>query len=200
MHETNHRYGLCTLCAAHCFWHNNSSGYYDPWIVFLKTDILAHQSGFAEHEERVRAAEAAEEANNLVGGWCPNLLSAVTEQLDRLLWNAPKGVPLEDLSLINDISNGDTPWWCDGVLRHMILHGNASGASMLMHILRHIQSLPLGGPAEWPGLVSRVAHACGMWRCFAPKPEQFDGVGRVAQETGYGIAFGEEERRACRDR
>ncbi|KAK8093885.1 hypothetical protein PG997_000570 [Apiospora hydei] len=196
MHEVNHRYGACDLCAAHAYFRSNS-GDYDPWIASLKTDTLAHQSGFAEHEERARAAEAADRENHTLGGWCPELLPAVTAQLDRLLWDVPSEG--ESLSLANmSPAYQAAAQWRDGVLKHMILHGNATGASLLMHILRHIRSLPLGGPEteEWSDLVRRTAHACGMWRHFAPKPEVMDGVGRVAAEMGLAGLFCYEEGRA----
>ncbi|KAK8039541.1 hypothetical protein PG993_007952 [Apiospora rasikravindrae] len=206
MHEVNHRYGACDLCAAHTYFCSNS-GDYGPWIASLKTDTLAHQSGFAAHEERARAAEEADRANHPFGGWCPELLPAVTAQLERLLWNVPsegESLSLAQISCLLEDEATDSPGyqaasqWRDGLLKHMILHGNASGASLLMHSLRHIQSLPLGGPEteEWSDLVRRVAHACGMWRHFAPKPEVLDGVARVAAEMGFAVAFCEEERRA----
>lgn len=199
LHEINHRYGVCDLCTAHVYYRDHYGSDYDPWICFLKTDNLAHHSGLAEHEDRCRAAEAAEPAKNPIAGWCPELLPAVTVRLDHILWDAPEGVHLEDLATLDDFTDENAPWWCDGVLKRLILQGNSSGASMLMHILRHLQSLPLGGPEEWTGLVIRVAQACGMWRCFAPKPEVFDGVERVAVELGFGVDFGNEERRAYRD-
>ncbi|KAK7978212.1 hypothetical protein PG996_004259 [Apiospora saccharicola] len=97
LHETNHRYGLCDVCAAHVYHREHTrSGVFripDPWMCFLKTDNFARQSGFAEHEDRCLAAEAAVQANNPVAGWCPELLPAVTARLDQILWDAPEGVP-----------------------------------------------------------------------------------------------------------
>ncbi|KAK7979683.1 hypothetical protein PG989_012140 [Apiospora arundinis] len=223
MHEANHRYGACDLCAAHCFYRSHDGGGYHPWTVFLRTDTHAHQSGFAVHEECARAAEEEEWANNPTGGWCPELLPVVTERLERMLWDLPEGVTLKDLylpsSMDDDVSDAadeintadddnkssssssssGSEAWRDDTMRHMVLHGNPGGASMLMHILRHIHTLPLGGPNEWSGLVHRVALACGQWRYFAAKPEVFDGVERVAQEMGHGLLFGNVERAAYRE-
>ncbi|KAK7920452.1 hypothetical protein PG985_008474 [Apiospora marii] len=199
LHEINHRYGVCQLCAAHPYYRDHSDGDHGPWTCFLKTMNLAQQAGFAEQEEICNSTEAVIRYHEPLAGWCPELLPAVKARLDQVLWDAPDGVPLEDLSTLDDLADDHSRWWCDGVLKRLILHGNAQGASLLMHVLRHIKSLPLGGPEEWNGLVVRVAQACGMWRCFAPKPEVFDGVERVAVELGCGIDFGNEERRAYRD-
>ncbi|KAK6844181.1 hypothetical protein PG995_014291 [Apiospora arundinis] len=198
MHEANHRYGACDLCAAHCFYRSHDGGGYHPWTVFLRTDTHAHQSGFAVHEECARAAEEEEWANNPTGGWCPELLPVVTERLERMLWDLPEGVTLKDLPRRHHHRRGRrrgamTP--CDT----WSSTATPGGASMLMHILRHIHTLPLGGPNEWSGLVHRVALACGQWRYFAAKPEVFDGVERVAQEMGHGLLFGNVERAAYRE-
>lgn len=194
MHETNYRYGNCDLCAAHCYYQSHDFGDSHPWATFLRTDALANNSGLAEHEERARAAEEAERSRRF-GGWCPELLPTVTARLERFLWNLPEGVSLkQDSSSPLDGDVADHQLWRDGLVSHMILQGEVDGASLLMHILRHIQSLPLGGPAEWSGLVQRVAMACGQWRHFASNPEVFNCVEYLAQEMGYGLLFGNMER------